>query len=249
MTYQTYQTNQMRSPSRAARTAALLFITAAILMTPTGCNDSEQQQAAAPAPVATAPAPRVDPLDNLDMDPRVQFPQSRTPQTKAFAQAVATLATAIATGDADQMDAMLDPSASAVLEKLLSNGGWSEQTAGVETVRIVAIEEAADTGKVALAIQDPAGAYALAWDAKNVGGQWLFTGLKLAEDNLIASRASEFDGLILSEASLPELLPEPAPLPDAADDDVKKKTRAKKRSGKKRKSTNLPNRRNPLRPG
>ncbi len=243
-------TYQKRNPAQAARTAVLFLSAAVILMTPTGCNDSEPQQAAAPAPVMPAPAPRIDPLDNLDMDPRVQFPESRTPQTKAFAQAVATLATAIATGDSDQMDAMLDPSARAVLEKLRASGSWSEQTAGVETVRVVAIEETEDVGKVALAIQDPAGAYALAWDAKNVGDQWLFTGLKLAEDNLIASRASEFDGLTLSEASLPELLPEPPPLPAAdADDRSPNKKRAKKRSGSKRQRTGVPGRRNPLRPG
>ncbi len=165
---------------------------------------------AAPAPVQT-PAPQQASLESVELDPRVQFPEERLPYDQALAEAVGTLASAIARGDDEAMSRLLDPPAEAVLAELVERGEWESQTKGIELVRIVALEGAEADAKVGLAVQDPKGAYLMAWEGRRAGDAWIFTGLATTEQT--AARASDLDGVALSEEAVPEPQPEVAEAP------------------------------------
>jgi len=174
----------------------------------TACGgENEQSNANDEANQRPAPAPRVDPMAGLEMDPRVQFPRERAPATPELAQSVAALASAIAAGDADRLRELVDPPTAAVLDELVGTGAWQEETGAIEVGRVVALESQEESAKVGLAVQDPRGAYLLGWEGSNLRGGWVFTGFAV-QGAPEASRAAQLDGAALAEAALPELGPE-----------------------------------------
>jgi len=155
-----------------------------------------------PPKKAEAPPPpepvRTDSLlQTMKADARVQFPQSAAPSDEVIARAVISFADALARGDSDKFKTMLDPGGKAVLDKLVAGGQWEESTGkSVEAVRVAKLTASADSGVLMLAIQEPRGAYPLAWAVSKVAGTAIFTALPIS--NVVKTRASEFDTLAIT---------------------------------------------------
>ncbi|TVQ32764.1 MAG: hypothetical protein EA376_05220 [Phycisphaeraceae bacterium] len=139
-------------------------------------------------------------LDDIRMDARVQFPEERLPRSQELADAIASLASAIASGDSSAMRGVLDGPSEATLASLVASGDWERETENVEAVRIVALEESDDNVRLGLAVQDASGAYLLGWEARNAGGRWLFAGLPVASATGV--RAADLDGAPLEIMSM-----------------------------------------------
>ncbi|MEC9373802.1 MAG: hypothetical protein VYC34_08160 [Planctomycetota bacterium] len=176
-------------------TAAIVAAAAGL----TGCG--KEEEAAAPPPPAPKPVVTVDPLADVVLDPRVEFPKERAPNEPGLAKAIGNLASAIAAGDAESMKPLLDEASAALLDEMVDRGVWEESTSNIEVVRIAALEGGAGGAKVGLAVQDPKGAYLLAWEGLQRGSDWVFSGL--AVDAPSVGRASELDGVALATDPLP----------------------------------------------
>ena len=155
-----------------------------------GCG--EQQSAAPPPPPPPPPAPvPVDVATLLQIenaDPRVQFPDERAPMDEDLARAVVGLASGLASGDADAVSSRLTPGAKQVLEQLQSRGEFADATSPIEAVRVTELTEE----RLVLAVQDPRGAYPLAWQIQRTGGEVLFDGA--AAPDVVLATANQFDG-------------------------------------------------------
>ncbi len=181
-----------------ARLVALAAMGAMVFST--AC--SKEEEAPAPQPVQRkAVVKQVDPLENLQLDPRVQFPRERAPASPEQAKAVADLANAVATGDDSSLSGMLDRPMRAVLEDLVASGDWGSSTSGIEVVRVVSLEGDDTQFSVGLGVQDPDGAYLLAWEGRAEGDTWIFSGL--AAEDVTAPRASDLDGASLVAVGVP----------------------------------------------
>ncbi len=177
------------------RGAALALVSAALLA---GC---EKKKPPPPPPPPPPPAPTVP--DKVDVqallqehhsDARVQFPDDNAPTDRTLAEGVILLANALAKGDSGAMRDMLDQSGKAVLDELVSNGGWEESTKKIEAVRIVRLLQEGyerPPATLATAIQDPDGAYVLVWKAQPTEDSYVFSP-QLAADG-VKARASEWD--------------------------------------------------------
>jgi hypothetical protein len=165
-----------------------------------------------PAPVAVGPDWT---LEDIAMDPRVQFPENRTPSTRELAEAIAQLATAIITGNDRDMTDLLDPIDHAVMSDLVSTGGWKDGTTGIEAVRVCVLEEGEGktTCRLGLGVQDPLGAYLLAWTGASSDGRWTFQGLAIVPQ--IADRVAALDGASLIEPAIDTTAPVIVELPDS----------------------------------
>lgn len=147
-----------------------------------------------PPPPPKKVAQKVD-AQSFVSDPRVQFPQEHAPTDESLAQAVADFASALARGDASAFGAMLDNPSKQVLEQQRSSGAWTRETSGIETVRVVALTAQAESADLALAVQDPRGAYLLGWKAvRTPADSWTFGGAPAPDTR--APRASDLDGAV-----------------------------------------------------
>lgn len=191
-------------PTLAPACVCGLAVSAALV----GCEKKQDAPVQAPAPAPVRP--KQVSADDLRMDPRVQFPQERLPTSESLAQAVASLASAIAKGDKDAMSAMLTRPAQGVLTDLAARGEWQSATSGIEAVRVVALDGGDNAMRVGLAVQDAGGAYLLAWEGREADGVWKFAGLGVAERS--AARAAELDGVELTEVGAPQSTPYTAPI-------------------------------------
>jgi hypothetical protein len=171
----------MTSPRNAWIIAALAGFAGATLVV--GCGESKESPEAAPAPPPVETSRRPEPVRptvaSLDMDDRVEFPADRVPTDAALAQAIADLASALVTGDASEIEGVLDASGDAVLSDLLARGSWEEATNGIERVRVTRVESREGGAQVGVAVLDASGAYLLGWEALLVDGGWVFGGLAI----------------------------------------------------------------------
>lgn len=180
------------------------------------CGKKEDQAADTgaytPAPVAPPPAPRLRPAD-LGLASKVQFPAELMPDNEDEARGVASLANAIAAGDADNLAGMLDRADAAVLSELRESGDWERSTAAMTAVRVVSLQSTGSSVRVGLALEDPAGAYLLGWEGTQSRGEWTFRALPVVSPP--ASKASDLDGVALAEMDVPAVGPaiEDAPPP------------------------------------
>ncbi len=181
---------------RAALCVLLAIATAGL----TSCGN-EEEQADVRTAVAPPPPPPRSPLEDLRLNPKVEFPESREPSTVEIAEAVAEFAAAFATGSSNAASEYLMPADLAVLEQLRENGQWLEETSGIELVRVVALteDESAGTLQIGFGVQSEGGAYLLGWQGINDGGRWRFTALPLASKSVPNARA--LDGIDLSSLS------------------------------------------------
>jgi hypothetical protein len=190
-------------------TTALLAALSLSLATVSGCAQKKKKAPPPPpppAPVVETPQP-VDidgVLAEMKPDARVKFANETSPADRTLAEGVIHLADYIAKGDSAKLKGMLDRSAQTVLDELVSNGAWTDETKKIEQVRVVylsdTLEKHPDSATVAMAIQDPAGAYLLGWTLRRDGdGPWTVSAAPTPADS--KARASDFDGQRISGAS------------------------------------------------
>jgi hypothetical protein len=175
----------------------------AMALSALGAGCSGEEEAPAPVVVAPPPPPPVDPMANLKLHAKVQFPAERAPTTPELAQAVATLASALAKGDAAGAKAVLDGDASELIDAMVESGEWKTGTEGIEAVRVCVLSETSDaTGAtVGLGVQDEQGAYLLAWRGSAVDGVWRFEPMPLI--NTEAAQVALLDGSAMESRTLP----------------------------------------------
>ncbi len=198
----------------AKRTSLVLSVGAALVLSAfAGCEKKKPPPPPPPPPPKKVVKATPDPVDingvmsSVKPDGRVQFPQSHAPADRTLAEATIRFASALAKGDAKEFGSMLDPGAKAILEELVSSGGWAEQTKKIEQVRVVSLsntgEEKPASASVGLAVQVPGQAFLLGWTGTRVGEAWMFK--NAWADGATKARASEFDGASVggSAASAP----------------------------------------------
>lgn len=164
------------------------------------CGKKEEQRPTTQQ-TYTPPPREVRPLENLSMDPRVQFPDERSPKTREAAEAIAGLASALAGGDAEAMKQYLAPTERSVLSEMMEDGAWSRATGGIEVVRICAVEEFDDRLRVGLGVQTGAEAILMAWEGLSSGGGWTFSAIPI--EPRIALAARDLDDISFSPIEIP----------------------------------------------
>ncbi len=206
-----------RRVSDVWRRVAVAAAAGAIALALPGCGGEEEpeQRVERPAPRPTTPEPDpipVSPLEEVDLDVRVRWPERREPSTVALAQAIATLANGLARGDESAVRSVLTADGRAIMDRLREEGAWERAVEGIELIRVCALEEpAAGEALVGLGVQDEEGAFLLGWRGVERGGEWRFTALPLVDAT--APNARALDGTPLTD--------QPAPIADAdaADDE------------------------------
>lgn len=179
--------------ARLARAASLTAIVAGTSLMLTGCSESSEPEQAAPQVRRPAPPPppatiNLDGLiQTLNADARVSFSPNVETDDEALARAAITLASAIASGDASALDAVLTEDARNVSASLVSSGAWASATEPIEAVRITALSDSSMT----IAVQDPSGAYPLIWSIDRDSGSPLFFGE--TAPSVEVTSATEFD--------------------------------------------------------
>ncbi len=158
-----------------------------------------------PAPPPPPPPRQPDPVDvaallqSMSVDERVEFAEDAAPVSRGLAEAVITLADSIARGDAEAMRGLLAQRDQGLLDQLVNSEQWYEATEGIEAVRVVSMDsigrlsEEPEEAELAIAVQDPDGAYVLVWSASMLQGDWVFS----AEPSTAQeqARATSFDGM------------------------------------------------------
>ena len=197
------------------RLPLVLAAGALALAIPLGMPGCEKKQKQVQAPPPPPPPRRLDPLEDLDMDPRVQFPEAREPSTRELAEAIAEFSSALVRGDDATLSAMMDADGRTVLSALKSSGHWKAETSRIEAVRVCTLEEADDAVRLGLGIQDPEGAYVLAWTGTPDGDSYTFSPLPM--EYVQRDSVAMLDELPL----IPPALPGPAErnAPPEADED------------------------------
>ncbi|MEO1130374.1 MAG: hypothetical protein AAFX05_11810, partial [Planctomycetota bacterium] len=133
------------------RRTALAACGGLCLLVATGC---EKEQEAPKEVIAPPPPPKVYPLEEIELDPRVQFPDEREPSTVSLAQAVADLASAVIDGDSELMSSLLSREDREILDWMVEAGLWIEGDTGIELARVCVLNEGESGVEVALGILD-----------------------------------------------------------------------------------------------
>jgi len=194
-----------RTTTRPSRLIALLVLTPLLLG---GCKKKStiggqrsSAQNAAPAPQRqTQPVPLRP--DELNLATGVQFPPERVPTDEGAARAVASLASALSSGDADALKSMLDRPDAAVLDRLVSSGGWDSGADAIKIVRVCTIEKDAGSVRVGLGVQDDHGAYLLGWSGAQERDGWKFSALPI--ESPPAAKASDLDDVAMTPLKIPQ---------------------------------------------
>ncbi len=166
-----------------------------------GCSD--------PPPPPPPPPPVVDrgptwTLDDIEMDPRVQFPERYVPSDRSLAQAVADIASGLVSGDRGLVERHLAASERETLDELVSMGAWESATGQMQAVRIVLLSEFDGAYQLGIAYQAPPGARLLALEGEESGGGWEFSAMPV--EPVTGSTLAELDdpmlSLVTAEAAL-----------------------------------------------
>lgn len=179
--------------ARTARAALLVLPLAACLLAP-GCGE-KKEEAAPPPPVSAPPPPPPDPLENVKLDPRVEFPPERAPTNPALAEAVAAISNAIVKSDHAALRPLLARRDQSVLDDLVARGDWKLETERLERVRVCTLTTEEGMVKLALGLQNADGADLIAFEGSDSGGSWVFTGLAI--EPAMARTAKDLDGVEL----------------------------------------------------
>jgi hypothetical protein len=153
-----------------------------------GGGDDEEPQAAAPPP----PPPPQWELADIEMHPKVQFPEKFRPRTEMMAQSIADFASAFAVGDGEQLEQWLSAEDQVVLEFLMGSGDWSEAASGINAVRVVNLLDEGGSAKLGLGIEDANGAFMLAWDMSGSGDSATFRSFAIEPQSALT--AAMLDG-------------------------------------------------------
>ena len=137
-------------------------------------------------------------MSEVNPDPRVAFPDELAPIDANLARATFRLADAIARGDDDTLRGFLTASDRDVLDTLVQTGAWQQQTQPLEAVRVYELDEPSRT--LTLALQDPEGAYLLAWAAEPAGQSYAFAGIEAPAD--FRRAATDYERGIVPERTI-----------------------------------------------
>ena len=192
-------THRVDQRARATRTITITALCLALAAT-VSCGGGEEESGKRTSVTSVAPPPPpASPLEQINLDRRVEFPESQEPSTVDIAQAVADFAAVFAKSDASSARRMMMPADQAVLDQLVERGAWSDSASEVEIVRVVSLTEKSNGQvEIGLAVQQPSGAYLIGWRGENTGGGWSFTALPLetkAESSAKALDGVDLDGL------------------------------------------------------
>lgn len=178
-----------------------LLVAAGQMMTLSGCGKEEPPPPPPPKRDPPPPPPpvriEISPL-MIGVDARVQFPAGKAPYDRNLAEAVISFATALATGDDATLGGMLGLRSREILDSMLADGSWFDETDEIEAVRVVYLgqePDGADDANFAefvLAVQQPGKAYTLGWSADDTDGGWVMSPMDTVD--LVLPRAADWDG-------------------------------------------------------
>jgi hypothetical protein len=115
-----------------------------MMITLTGCGGDDQQQVAAlpppPPPPPPPPAPSVTPIEQLmaemNIDPRIVFPEDQAPDNDEDRRAVLEFFDAQARGNAQAMRTMLPLAEQLQLTDMVEDGTWEATVAKILQIRV-----------------------------------------------------------------------------------------------------------------
>ena len=166
----------------------------------TGC--AEEEPPPPPAPVVQAPPPKPDPMANITLDPRVQWPEEMHPSSPELAEAIAKLVNGLAAADADAFTSVLSDVDRQLTQELVTFGLWQKQMERVEAVRVCVLNELTATEcELGVGLQTANGAYMIAFNGRT-SSPWRFTGLGITD--IEAPRVAMLDNSPLMRPMIPE---------------------------------------------
>ena len=172
------------------RNALLATACLALPLALTACSKEEEPPPPPPRPIDFGPDWT---LNDIDIDPRVQFPERFAPSSKDVAQGIADLAGALINGDASGMRSNLDPMSTGALDILVSENLWDDATEEGRIVRVVNVLEEEGLTLVALGWEGPDGAFPIAFSTGDSEGAIAFA--PYAIETRRESRAAALDGI------------------------------------------------------
>lgn len=191
----------MQTPNRFRRSLSIfpafgLVITGVAFTS--GCGKEEPPPPPPPPPAVV----KVDPMANVRLDARVQWPDDREAWSPELAEAIADLANGIVNGDVELMRSALGSQGRRVLSIAMSDDDGGFAGGKIEAVRICVLHRLEDGGaELGIGIQDEDGAYLTGWIGReDAGGQWVFDGA--ACKPFPSERVSMLDADRLVEPSL-----------------------------------------------
>lgn len=220
----------MTNPRESARIGLMACLCAAVALGACDKKKSPKQTSTSSggggmtAVVDTRPSVS---LSSLSLHPKVQFPEERLPGSQAQAEAIARLASAIAGGTADGLEALITPRDQLVLSMLVKSGEWKRRADAISVVRVCVINEP-ESGpfQVGLGIEDSAGAFLMGWQAEGDDSSWRFATMPI--EARVASRAIGLDGAEMRLLELPTGAPAASTMM-VADEEKKPEEKKKKK--------------------
>jgi hypothetical protein len=186
-----------------------------------GCGEEE-----APPPVVVAPPPPPPPppppeptvksiaelMTELNIDPKVELPEERAPETTEARVAVLLFWNAFAKSDAQYAETQMCPADKRVLEALEKSGQWSAATTRIERIEVQCADDGTGFSTLGVLTVDDA-EQPLLWDATlsdaNAATFTAFPGPPdildhLSGENWIEAWKKYVDGLFEKYANLPD---------------------------------------------
>lgn len=163
-------------------------LTASMLLA--ACGKEEEPPPPPPPPVNTGPDWT---LDDITLDPRVQFPAAYLPDTEDQAQAIADLAAAILNGDSGSVRSSLATGHSAAVDILVTEGKWDSSTQEGRLIRIVNVLSEEGQLLVALGWEGDGIAFPLAFSTVDADSPISFTPYPI--NGRTEQRAAALDGI------------------------------------------------------
>ena len=189
--------------------AAALVCSFGMMVLGAGCSDDEAPASTGAHAGYAAPVHQEVPqslwsLADVEMHEKVQFPEQVTPRSREVADAVASFASALASGNNVALLSLLDQRDRAVLREMVDHGDWDRYTQGVDGVRVSVLLEEVEGFRLGLGVMSERVAYLTGWEAKASDGVWTFTGLHV--QRIEAERLALLDGASLDPPVLDEVI-------------------------------------------
>lgn len=167
----------MQNPDRFRRSLCILpacgVLISGVALT-SGCGKEEPP----PAPPPPRAVVKVDPMANVRLDSRVQWPDAKEAWSPELAEAIADLANGIVKGDVELVRGALGNQGRRVLSIAMSDGDSGFMGGKIEAVRISVLHKLEDgAAELGIGIQDEDGAYLTGWIGReDSSGRWVFDG-------------------------------------------------------------------------
>jgi hypothetical protein len=223
---------------------SVLTLSAALLLLPLVASCSKEEPPPPPVSESTSSnfqenqftAPRPEPQrPTIELAQGVTFPETLIPSDEPLAQSIATLASALKTGDVQSMSTVLTKQSQSVLNSLVETGQWAKATQRIQQVRIVTVTDASDAPQVGIGIQESGQAYLLAWEGSMNDGLWQFDGLAI-EPRTVES-IDQLDGTLLALRALPSAAPLEEIIEPEATDPRREQAQENNSSGSRKRTT------------